>query len=337
MSRNSSREASIEPQSNRRFDKKDTVGNDVSDSEQDRSPYRPTGTGMRSTFAPYNNKGRNILSTLGENSGRETQFQRWHTVQDKPEPSETNEQTNLASHVSMANPSGFAHGHHLPQSRFSTASQATQLQKQVFLADLKRRNMTENFPNHKLAEEEPDDTAGIIDKPSGFRRNNTLRKLTGMLNANNEEAYKKKYRDFVPFASGSYAVVERCQRKEDGTDFVMKFMNKTKVADKIKNLLGISDGEAKGLAEKLCDNELNISNALGSHPNISSIEDSYVDKAKEDYRFFSRKAELSTLMSDVHMKALRTLNGDSSDLLTVELVKAYFRDVVEGVKHSSPS
>jgi hypothetical protein len=336
MSRHSSREASIEPLSNKRLEPKPTFNaNDNSDSEQEKSPYKVQRRGQLSTFGFGARKGKNILENLGDQSTHHVELKKWNTLQDRADPSENYEQSNLASHTTAVNPSSSIPKMH-KQSKFGMlVDLPPPTSHQQMMLAMKKKNRTDYFPANKQQISENDDSDNdMIDQRTGPRRQHTLKRLTGINNANFQEDYKKRYRDFVPLASGSYAIVDRCQRKEDHADFVVKFMSRTKVADKIKNLLGLPDTEARELATKLCENELSVSNAMGSHPNISSIEDSYVDKLKGEYRFFSRIADFSTLLSDKHLEMLKTMNEDGSERLTPEQAKQYFRDVVDGLKHS---
>jgi hypothetical protein len=334
MSRHSSREPSLEPNSNRRFELKATLqGDDHSDSDAEKSPPKAIRSRQPSQFGFGPRMGMNIIDNLGEDANHQHEMRRWYTIGGKVDPSENNEQSNIASNSTVVNPSAS-----IPKaqkkSNFAGISERSQPMTHLQMMQMmKRKNQTDYWGSKPLTIDEDDDSDNELVDKSRPKRTQTARRLTHMANANPQEDYKKKYRDFVQFANGAYATVERCQRREDQADFVLKYMTVTRVADKIKNSLGLSEAEAKDIATKLCDNELNISNMLGPHANISSIEDSYVDKIKGEYRFFSPLADFSTLLSESHMGVVRVTSPEVTDTLSEPLAKQYFRDIVNGLHH----
>lgn len=338
-SRKSSREQSLDPNNQRLLEMKMIMqADDMSDSETEKSPSRYPKNVNFSQFGFGPKMGRNIIDNLGDDVNHQHEVRRWNTIGDKSDPSENHDQSNIGSNTTMVlNPSAYNQPTHKKSHFASLSEKNQQMTHAQMMQIMRRKNQTDFYDDaarNSIAEDDDSDNE-FMDSRERPRRTQTARRLTSMANPNATEDFKKKYRDFVQFASGSYAIVERCQRKEDQADFVMKFMTTVKISDKIKNSLGVTDAEAKDLAKKICENELNISKMLGSHVNISSIEDSYVDKAKGEYRFFSRLADFATLLSDTHMSMVKAMNHEGIEELTPELIKQYFRDIVDGLLHST--
>jgi hypothetical protein len=333
MSRNSSREASIDPMSQRRVDGRGTIpGEDRSESEVDKSPHKAVGTRQPSQFGISHTKGKNIIDNLGDGTNHQHEIKRWNTYGARGDQSEYLDQSNYASNTTVVNHSSIPRAQKM--SNFAVIKEPSQSRKEM-AKNLRNRNFTCDVDRNHIVENDESEKS-FDDAKAPFKRAGTVKRLTHIVSKNSQEEYKVKYLKLPVTANGSYALVEKWRlRQEDQLEFAMKFMTVTKVSDKIKSSLCLSDAEARDMAIKLCENELNVSKTLGPHPNIASIEDSYVDKAKGEYRFFSKWADLSTLLSDSHQQWLKQAQSEDLNNQEQEIMKNYFVDIVKGLQHST--
>lgn len=228
-------------------------------------------------------------------------------------------------------------------SLFKQQAEAKQVNpRNRIMAEMKARNFTTDYAamsSKKHALEYDDDDSDSEINPSNMN-NRTITRRERKLCTNftvkpaaNE--FTMKYRDFSWIASGSYATVERCYRKSDNAEFVMKYMAIRDIVDKIVRLVcGLGRKEAENMAILLCDNEIEVSRVLAPNSNISTIDDYYFDKVEGSYRLFSRFAQHGTLMSESHIRYVAMMSDHNSPEIPYIYKKSLFRNIVEGLQHS---
>lgn len=341
FSRQSSREHSIGPQSNIRIDPKGALqGDDKSDSSQEKSPIKPGKQRTGSIFKHMKNK--NLLENVeGQNTSTFAPYNRGITAQDNhvniPEENSVDHEKSV---LPLMHPIISSTTHTPSMFPMAKPNQAAGSARNNLKEMMRLRNQTEYprtgsaKPNFDEDEDENSDIFVTHSKP--VKRSEARKPGTNIQTKPKGDEYKIKYGDLnVKIGSGSYATVEKWRKRESGEHYVMKLMTISHVTARITtSYSGINKKEVREIAKQLCDNEIEVSNALGCHPNISTIEDCYIDKAGEEYRFFSKFADNGTLFSDRHIEFLKIKAEEKSSEISIDTIKTLFKEIVEGVKHS---
>lgn len=344
MSRQSSREQSVGPNSNnhKNMAKATLNGEERSESDQDKSPFKFNNPKQASIFQRQGQA--NILDNIG-GKGNFTYIRYNTTDHNKRDQDEdhsvANEQSNPGNATLLKPYTNITTKQ--SGSLFKQQAEATsKINRNKMMMDMRARNFTTGNPamnaKQSVMDDEDDDSDFENNQSNMNNRKITRRErklYTNVTVKPSVNEYSTKYRMISWIANGSYATVERCQRKSDCAEYVMKYMKVRDIADKIIRLVsGLSQAEAQILAKELCDNEINISELLAPHPNISTIDDSYFDKIEGSYRLFSQFAQHGTLMSNSHISYVKMMSDNNETVLSLSMKKSLFRDIVRGLQHS---
>jgi len=211
--------------------------------------------------------------------------------------------------------------------------------KMEFMNSYARRNVTnwwqENRGENANGVEEDDDDEGYFDHNKSMNHKPSHRAKTVIQTHPQTEDPLKKYHISKNIGKGSYATVEKVSRRTDFVTFAMKCMTLEDIATKTHRYFpNNSHEEQLEVARVLCENEINISKAIDGHPNISTIEDHYFDKAEGKYHLYSLFADYGCLLSEEHIKYISKINNGSKEL-TLCQKKDLFRQIASGIRHSN--
>ena len=208
-----------------------------------------------------------------------------------------------------------------------------ELKKNNYLA-MKNRNVT-NWWQQKKQEEESDDSGeSFFDQNKSFTSFKHTHKAKTYVSITDGNDLTKNYTFISAIGLGSYATVNKVRKKGEDNIYVEKSINIESIKHKLLRFFGdCSESYLEEIAIALCENEVEVSNIVGLHPNISKIEESFYDKSKKEYHMYSLYAKYGTLLSSSHKKFISKENGESEKLSEIQ-VKYIFSEVVQGIKHS---